>query len=127
MKKYYLTLFSRSIIVHSQVDNGCTQPTGDAGSRISQCIIGLTEDLPTLEPPSGCCGEQDASDCEPPDQASSSHPTRYWMIAAILIGNSCTFRYTHVLQVTVVIAAIAVTVAYIVVKRKKRSYRYEYL
>lgn len=36
-------VMGRAIVVHSQRDDGCTQPTGGAGDRIAFCIIGVSK------------------------------------------------------------------------------------
>lgn len=36
------SIVGRSVIIHSQADDGISQPTGNAGSRIAQCVIGIT-------------------------------------------------------------------------------------
>lgn len=33
-------ILGRAIVVHSQMDNGCEQPTGGAGSRLAFCVVG---------------------------------------------------------------------------------------
>jgi Cu-Zn family superoxide dismutase len=35
------SVIGRAIIVHEKADDGCTQPTGNSGSRYAQCVIGV--------------------------------------------------------------------------------------
>jgi Cu-Zn family superoxide dismutase len=39
-------VLGRAIVIHSQMDNGCDQPTGGAGSRLAFCVIGVVNQNP---------------------------------------------------------------------------------
>jgi len=46
------SVIGRAIIVHEKADDGCTQPTGNSGSRYAQCVIGVgTSDVNFWNPP----------------------------------------------------------------------------
>lgn len=58
-----VNVLGRAIVVHSQMDNGCEQPTGGAGSRLAFCVIGLASQeqvpktpffIPTQRGSTGC-------------------------------------------------------------------------
>mmetsp|Transcript_15677 Transcript_15677/g.17431 ORF Transcript_15677/g.17431 Transcript_15677/m.17431 type:complete len:448 (-) Transcript_15677:9-1352(-) len=58
------SIFGRGMIVHAAPDDGCSQPTGNAGPRYSQCVIGLRNpSTDVLQKPESCCPPQIGTDC----------------------------------------------------------------
>ena len=41
------SIIGRSIVIHSIQDDFVTQPSGNSGSKIASCVIGIVEKLPS--------------------------------------------------------------------------------
>lgn len=79
-------VIGRTIIVHEKIDDGCTQPTGNAGSRYAQCVIGISPNIQIPSPPSNCCGNQTYSNCTPLNIVSSNLNGFPWSIVIIILS-----------------------------------------
>eukprot|EP00028_Trichosphaerium_sp_Am-I-7-wt_P002387 CAMPEP_0168520278 /NCGR_PEP_ID=MMETSP0405-20121227/7861_1 /TAXON_ID=498012 /ORGANISM="Trichosphaerium sp, Strain Am-I-7 wt" /LENGTH=272 /DNA_ID=CAMNT_0008541067 /DNA_START=1742 /DNA_END=2557 /DNA_ORIENTATION=+ len=62
----YAVVVGRGMIIHSGTDDGCTQSTGNAGSRLAQCVIGVQVDSAVREIPPIVISTQTQPDCTTP-------------------------------------------------------------
>jgi Cu-Zn family superoxide dismutase len=80
------SIIGRTVILHQMRDDGCTQPTGNAGSRLAQCVIGLSPNVQIPQLPNGCCQSQQASNCSPNAGSSSLKDNSTWKIVVIVFA-----------------------------------------
>jgi len=60
------SVIGRAMILHAKPDDGCTQPVGEAGDRLAQCVIGYA-DFDELPQPPFVIPPQTQAECYPPE------------------------------------------------------------
>lgn len=96
-----VNVLGRAIVVHSQMDNGCEQPTGGAGARLAFCVIGVSDnnaffaEPPFAVPPqrgsAGCSLENTPTNV--PRSASFVWITVVICLALVAIGGLFAFNW----------------------------------
>lgn len=83
-----VNVLGRAIVVHSQMDNGCEQPTGGAGKRLAVCVIGAME-LPRAffaDPPFAIPAQQGSPGCDLDATPVATPMSKSFIWAIVVIG-----------------------------------------
>jgi Cu-Zn family superoxide dismutase len=83
-------VLGRAVVIHSKMDDGCTQPTGGAGGKLAWCVIGMikgdTYSIPV--PPFEVPQQKGSSGCmlnNTPDAIPKS-ASFIWMVVIISVA-----------------------------------------